>query len=79
MDETLKTIPDEIPSEGGNEAGAEPGAAPGAEAEAAAPVSTGPEKQWYIIHSYSGFENRVKESLLNPSRPSGFRNSSARS
>jgi len=65
MDETLKTIPDEIPSEGGNEAGAEPGAAPGAEAEAAAPVSTGPEKQWYIIHSYSGFENRVKESLLN--------------
>ncbi|MEW5765859.1 MAG: transcription termination/antitermination protein NusG [Acidobacteriota bacterium] len=23
------------------------------------------EMQWYIIHTYSGFENRVKESLLN--------------
>lgn len=23
------------------------------------------DKQWYIIHTYSGFENRVKESLLN--------------
>jgi len=53
MDETLNTTPDEIPVEGENEAGAD------------APVPTGPEKQWYIIHSYSGFENRVKESLLN--------------
>ena len=23
------------------------------------------EMQWYIIHTYSGFENRVKESLVN--------------
>ena len=51
MDETLNPIPGE----------------PQAEAEPAseAPAPTGPEKQWYIIHSYSGFENRVKESLLN--------------
>ncbi len=27
--------------------------------------NTIPEKQWYIIHTYSGFENRVRESLLN--------------
>lgn len=53
MDETPNTIESEIPNDGGNEAVTE------------APVPTGPEKQWYIIHSYSGFENRVKESLLN--------------
>ena len=53
MDETPDTIENEIPNEGGSDAVAE------------APVPTGPEKQWYIIHSYSGFENRVKESLLN--------------
>jgi transcriptional antiterminator NusG len=53
MDETPNTIENEIPNEGGNEAVAE------------TPIPTGPEKQWYIIHSYSGFENRVKESLLN--------------
>jgi transcription termination/antitermination protein NusG len=53
MDETPNIVENEIPNEGGNEAAAE------------TPVPTGPEKQWYIIHSYSGFENRVKESLLN--------------
>ena len=61
MEETPNTNPNEIPNEGANEAGAETGN----EAEAAAPVPTGPEKQWYIVHTYSGFENRVKESLLN--------------
>ncbi len=30
-----------------------------------APAPSGPEKHWYIIHSYSGFENRVRESLVN--------------
>jgi transcriptional antiterminator NusG len=53
MDETPSTIENEIPNEGGSDAVAE------------AQVPAGPEKQWYIIHSYSGFENRVKESLLN--------------
>lgn len=51
MDETLNPTP------------GEPTAEPEAVGEAPAP--SGPEKQWYIIHSYSGFENRVKESLLN--------------
>lgn len=51
MDET----PNQIPSE--------PEPAP--EAVSDTPAPSGPEKQWYIIHSYSGFENRVKESLLN--------------
>jgi len=24
---------------------------------------TGPERQWYVVHSYSGYENRVKKNL----------------
>jgi transcriptional antiterminator NusG len=51
MDETPNQIPSELE--------------PAPEAVSDTPVPSGPEKQWYIIHSYSGFENRVKESLLN--------------
>lgn len=29
-------------------------------------------KQWYIIHTYSGFENKVKESLLTRANAFGF-------
>ena len=35
---------------------------PGAEAQAPAPPEASP-KNWYIIHTYSGFENKVAESL----------------
>jgi len=34
---------------------------PGAEGEAGAPAN--PNMKWYIIHSYSGFERKVKESI----------------
>jgi transcription termination/antitermination protein NusG len=51
MDETPNQTPSELE--------------PAPEAVSDTPVPSGPEKQWYIIHSYSGFENRVKESLLN--------------
>ena len=27
-------------------------------------MTDGPVKNWYIVHTYSGFENKVKESLL---------------
>ena len=30
---------------------------------AAAPEAAGPDLEWYIIHTYSRFENKVKESL----------------
>ena len=36
-------------------------------------------KQWYIVHTYSGFENKVKESLEQRVRPTGCRTRSARS
>ncbi len=31
-----------------------------------APAPSGPEKHWYIIHSYSGFENCVSTEALTP-------------
>jgi transcriptional antiterminator NusG len=44
--------------------------------EESAPVSTdehlGPEKHWYIIHAYSGFEQKVAESLRTRSQAFGF-------
>lgn len=49
---------------------------PAVAAEATAPVSTdqqlGPEKHWYIIHAYSGFEQKVAESLRTRSQAFGF-------
>lgn len=38
-------------------------AVPAAESSAAAEPSRNPRMKWYIIHSYSGFERKVKESL----------------
>jgi transcription termination/antitermination protein NusG len=38
-------------------------------AEEVAPPST---KNWYIIHTYSGFENKVRESLLSRANAFGF-------
>lgn len=42
-------------------------------AHAAAPdEDTGPPKNWYIIHAYSGFEQKVAESLRTRSQAFGF-------
>jgi transcriptional antiterminator NusG len=38
-------------------------AAEGQAADAAAPAATNPNFKWYIIHTYSGFERKVRESL----------------
>ncbi len=40
--------------------------------DAAPAVPSGPAKNWYIIHTYSGFENRVAESLRSRSSAFGF-------
>jgi len=59
------TLQQDMPDEEKNgtlEASAEPGVvAEGANAVAEPPRN--PNMKWYIIHSYSGFERKVKESL----------------
>lgn len=48
--------------------------APAAETSVAeaAPVQEGPVKNWFIIHTYSGFENKVAESLKTRADAFGF-------
>ena len=41
-------------------------------AAASAEPPAGPEKHWYIIHAYSGFEQKVAESLRTRSQAFGF-------
>jgi transcriptional antiterminator NusG len=43
-----------------------------AEVAAAASEPAAPQKNWYIIHTYSGFENKVAESLRTRSEAFGF-------
>ena len=40
--------------------------------EASASAGTAPSKNWYIIHTYSGFEQKVAESLRTRSQAFGF-------
>ena len=43
-----------------------------AEVAAAASEPAAPQKNWYIIHTYSGFENKVQESLRTRADAFGF-------
>jgi transcription termination/antitermination protein NusG len=47
-------------------------APPDAAAEPAGPTVDDPGKNWYIIHTYSGFENKVAESLRTRADAFGF-------
>jgi transcriptional antiterminator NusG len=49
--------------------------APAAPAPAAAGYDESSPKKWYIIHTYSGFENKVAESLRTRSEAFGFNES----
>jgi len=66
---TTEAAPEEQAAEAAQdsvqEAGAEaaPETAPEEQAPAAPPVPVNPNMGWYIIHTYSGFENKVKDSL----------------
>ena len=53
------------------EAVAEESAAPEAETPAPPPVDEGPMK-WFIIHTYSGFEHKVADSLRSRAQAFGF-------
>ena len=79
-------IAEEVPASAAVEASAESEETPAAEAaeeapaEEPAPVAAAPAesageglpKQWYIIHTYSGFENKVAESLRGRAQAFGF-------
>ena len=56
----------------GEETTATQTAEPGAEPQQAPPVN--PNMKWYIIHSYSGFERKVKESLESRVQAFGLEN-----
>lgn len=47
------------------EAAEEPaeGEEPAEPAEPEEPVDTGPPKKWYVVHTYSGYENKAKKTL----------------
>src|SRR6476469_312838 len=63
---------DERPAEGGEtEDNPESAAAPEAAEQAEQPAEASP-KNWYIIHTYSGFENKVQESLRTRADAFGF-------
>jgi len=60
---------DEYPDQTGNQGEPEEAGQLPAEDEAAAP---GANMNWYIVHSYSGFENKVAESLRTRAEAFGF-------
>ncbi|MBV8811464.1 MAG: transcription termination/antitermination protein NusG [Acidobacteriaceae bacterium] len=73
LEEDEGVRPDEVHSESSSEAqsgSAEPPTyhAPGPQE----PPAAGPAKNWYIIHAYSGFENKVAESLRTRAQAFGF-------
>jgi transcriptional antiterminator NusG len=54
------------------EAEPEPAAGMAAPEGAQAPIEDDSPKQWYIIHTYSGFENKVADSLKSRAQAFGF-------
>jgi transcriptional antiterminator NusG len=69
-DEQAAAFEEAGPGESGE---AEAAAAKPAAAEASAPAE-GSAKHWYIIHTYSGFEHKVAESLRSRAQAFGFEN-----
>jgi transcriptional antiterminator NusG len=51
---------------------AEPAPGPAAEPEPAPALEQDPSKHWYIIHTYSGFEQKVADSLRGRAQAFGF-------
>lgn len=44
----------------------------GSEHSSESPEPAGPPRKWFILHTYSGFENKVAESLRNRSQAFGY-------
>lgn len=73
--------PEEAPPESGEREGAaepawsaEDSAAEAAEEPASQAGEAAPSKRWYIIHTYSGFEQKVADSLRSRAQAFGFEN-----
>ncbi len=72
-EEPAQAVAEEAPAEAGAEGAEEPAerlaedAAPGPP-----PAPANPKMGWYIIHTYSGFENKVKESLRSRAEAFGY-------
>src|SRR5919108_1030212 len=60
---TTRSMNEEIKSENTTEGAANGAAVPGTEAEGQPQAPANPNMRWYIIHTYSGFEKKVRESL----------------
>lgn len=60
---------DEYPEQSGQEAAPAPDEP---EAHAEAPAESASNMHWYIVHTYSGFENKVAESLRTRAEAFGF-------
>jgi transcription termination/antitermination protein NusG len=63
---------DQYPEANGHDAGVAPEHAENLSGEAAAPAEPVSNMHWYIVHTYSGFENKVAESLRTRSEAFGF-------
>lgn len=63
---------DILPTEGDQFDGAAPADDAASENDAPSAVPEGPAKNWFIIHTYSGFENKVAESLRTRADAFGF-------
>jgi transcriptional antiterminator NusG len=79
MEHPSQTVPDTQESVLETEEALEPAAAPETDGAAGATGGTVPEASdpastmnWYIIHAYSGFENKVAESLRTRAQAFGF-------
>jgi transcriptional antiterminator NusG len=61
--ETAEAEPAETEAAKAETAEAEPAEAEGSADGEEAPVDTGPPKRWYVVHTYSGHENKVRDNI----------------
>ena len=64
--------PEQAPAEAASEPAAAPAGAAAPAADGAPVYDESSPKKWFIIHTYSGFEEKVKESLLSRAQAFGF-------
>ncbi len=72
-EEPAQAVAEEAPAEAGAEGAEEPAERLAEDADPGPPPApANPKMGWYIIHTYSGFENKVKESLRSRAEAFGY-------